>query len=70
MLSQLWAVLSGPPGGDCGVLSRCVGAIDGIIIKTQSSTEKNTVQVMDFYSGHKKTVGLNDVQAVCGDGKK
>jgi hypothetical protein len=59
-----WANLSGPPGGRRGILSKCIGAIDGIIIKTRSPTNAETVRVTDFYSGHKKTVGLN-VQAVC-----
>lgn len=68
MLKQEWASLSGPSGGRCGVLSKCIGAINGIIIKTRAPTKKETVRVTDFYSGHKKTVGLN-VQVVC-DAKK
>ena len=66
--AQEWARLSGPPGGRRGALSRCIGAIDGIIIKTRSPSKNETVRVTDFYSGHKKTVGLN-VQVVC-DAKK
>jgi hypothetical protein len=66
--AQEWARLSGPPGGHRGVLSRCIGAIDGIIIKTRSPSKNETVRVTDFYSGHKKTVGLN-VQVLC-DAKK
>ena len=67
--AQEWARLSGPPGsGRCGVLSKCIGAIDGIIIKTRSPSKNETVRVTDFYSGHKKTIGLN-AQVLC-DAKK
>jgi hypothetical protein len=59
-----WASLSGPPAGRRGVLSGCIGAIDGILIKTRAPTNNETVRVTDFYSGHKCTVGLN-VQVVC-----
>jgi hypothetical protein len=62
--AEQWASLSGPPGGRRGVLSGCIGAIDGILIKTRAPTKKETVRVTDFYSGHKSTVGLN-VQVVC-----
>jgi hypothetical protein len=52
--AEQWASLSGPPGGRRGVLSGCIGAIDGILIKTKAPTKKETVRVTDFYSGHKK----------------
>ena len=42
--------------------------IGGILIKTRSPSKKETVRVTDFYSGHKKFVGLN-VQVLC-DAKK
>jgi hypothetical protein len=54
--AEQWASLSGPPDGHHVVLSGCIGAIDGIIIKTQAPTKKETVRVIDFYSGHKTTV--------------
>ena len=59
-----WAELSGPTKDLRGLIKHCVGAIDGILIRTKKPTRKETICVDDFFSGHKKDVGLN-MQAVC-----
>jgi hypothetical protein len=58
-----WAVLSGQGTSRC-VLSHCVGALDGLLIRTRAPTTTETLRVRDFYSGHKKAIGLN-LQGVC-----
>jgi DDE superfamily endonuclease len=64
-----WANLSRPFGSERhGVLDKCIGAIDGILIKTRAPSKKETSRVTDFYSGHKKAIGLN-AQVLC-DAKK
>lgn len=69
LYAQEWAKLSGPIGsGRCGVLNKCIGAIDGLLIKTRPPSKRETVRGIDFYSGHKKAVGLN-AQVLC-DAKK
>lgn len=62
--AQEWASMSGPSPEARGLLDHCVGAIDGILIRTRAPTRRETTRVRDFFSGHKKTVGLN-VQVVC-----
>jgi DDE superfamily endonuclease len=63
--AEEWAQLSGPPGSDRhSVLANCVGALDGILIKTRAPTKKETTRITDFYSGHKKAIGLN-AQVIC-----
>lgn len=59
-----WAAMHGPLPEARGLLDHCVGAIDGILIQTRVPLLKETVHVQDYFSGHKKTVGLN-VQVVC-----
>ena len=46
------------------IMRHCVGAIDGLLIKTQQPEAKEVGNVRSFYSGHKKGFGLN-MQGVC-----
>lgn len=46
------------------VFRHCVGARDGLFIKTRQPTKKEASNVRAYYSGHKKGFGLN-MQAVC-----
>jgi hypothetical protein len=59
-----WASLSGPTRQERGLLNGCIGALDGIFIRTRCPTAKETTKARDYYSGHKKAIGLN-VQALC-----
>jgi hypothetical protein len=46
------------------IFRHCVGAIDGLFIKTQQPRQKEVGNVRAYYSGHKKGYGLN-MQAAC-----
>jgi hypothetical protein len=46
------------------VFRHCVGAIDGLFIKTRQPTKAEVSNVRAYYSGHKRGFGLN-MQAVC-----
>ncbi len=46
------------------IFRHCVGAIDGLFIKTQQPRQKEVGNVRAYYSGHKKGFGLN-MQAAC-----
>jgi hypothetical protein len=46
------------------VFRHCVGAIDGLFIKTRQPTRKEVGNVRAYYSGFKKSFGLN-MQGVC-----
>ncbi|CAN0226158.1 unnamed protein product, partial [Scytosiphon promiscuus] len=46
------------------VLKRCVGAADGLIIRILKPNKAEHACPDRFYSGHKKTVGIN-LQAIC-----
>jgi hypothetical protein len=46
------------------IFRHCVGAIDGLFIKTQQPRLKEVGNVRAYYSGHKKAFGLN-MQATC-----
>lgn len=41
------------------VIRRCVAAVDGIVIRTRKPSRTEHVSPDRFFSGHKKTVGLN-----------
>ena len=46
------------------IFRHCVGAIDGLFIKTQQPQQKEVGNVRAYFSGHKKAFGLN-MQAAC-----
>jgi hypothetical protein len=46
------------------IFRHVVGAIDGLLIKTQQPTAKEVGNVRSYYSGHKKLFGVN-MQGVC-----
>ena len=41
-----------------------MGALDGLLVQTRKPNKSETPKQDDYYSGHKKAVGIN-VQAVC-----
>ena len=45
-----------------GVISGCVGAVDGLLIKTATPSSKEVPNVKSFFSGHYHHMGIN-VQA-------
>ena len=47
-----------------GVIDKCVGCIDGILIRIKTPSVKECGSVKSFYSGHYAAMGLN-VQASC-----
>ena len=47
-----------------GVMEGCVGAIDGLLVKTRTPTCTEVANVKYFHSGHHKHYGIN-VQAIC-----
>lgn len=47
-----------------GVLKNVVAAVDGLFVKAQAPTPKDTANVLAYYSGSKSGYGLN-VQAMC-----
>jgi hypothetical protein len=47
-----------------GLFEHCVGAIDGLFIRIDAPTKKESPNGRGFYSGNKKGFGVN-VQAVC-----
>lgn len=46
-----------------GVMSGCVGAVDGLHISTAATSKNTVLNVTDYYSGVKRGYGLN-VQAI------
>jgi hypothetical protein len=61
--ARAWTDISGVPGRR-GVLQGCVGAIDGLLIKTKCPGKQETNKPRDYKSGHYKRYGLN-AQVVC-----
>lgn len=58
-----FAARSGPRRG-APILRGCIGAVDGLFIKTRAPRKKETRNQLAYWSGHKRAYGLN-VQAVC-----
>ena len=48
---------------DFGLLPHCIGAVDGLFIRTVAPSKSETLNVKRFYSGHKQGYGMN-LQAV------
>ncbi|CAN0431183.1 unnamed protein product [Pylaiella littoralis] len=47
-----------------GVIRKCVGAMDGLFIRTTRPTVKDTAEPNNYYSGHKRGFGMN-FQGIC-----
>ncbi|CAM9455838.1 unnamed protein product [Discosporangium mesarthrocarpum] len=47
-----------------GIMDRCVGAVEGLLIRIHKPRVKEHPAPARFYSGHKKGFGLN-LQAIC-----
>jgi hypothetical protein len=61
--ADAWKGISGVPGRR-GLLQSCIGAIDGLLIKTRCPGKNETNKPRDYKSGHYKRYGLN-AQVVC-----
>ncbi|CAN0371733.1 unnamed protein product, partial [Pylaiella littoralis] len=47
-----------------GVIRKCVGAMDGLFVRTIRPTTRDTAEPNSYYSGHKKGFGMN-FQRIC-----
>ncbi|CAM9469835.1 unnamed protein product, partial [Chrysoparadoxa australica] len=47
-----------------GVMDKCIGAVDGMLVRIRVPTLKDTPTPVRYYSGHKKFCGIN-LQAIC-----